>query len=108
MYQYLFTPFGEKDENKALNSKSLCLIDTDDVLKTIDMPCEVRDKLRIARMQYDRNQNIQLQRLNPSGLFTPTEMEDCLNPEILYSSLVQSISEYGNSNCNRNRCKKMD
>ncbi|WP_251026618.1 MULTISPECIES: helix-turn-helix domain-containing protein [unclassified Bacillus (in: firmicutes)] len=85
LYQYLFAPFGEKGEIKALNSKVLCLIDTDDVLKTINMPCEVRDKVRIARMQYDRKQNIELQRLNPTGLFTPTEMEDCLNPEILYT-----------------------
>lgn len=98
LYQYLFAPFGEKDEIKALNSKVLCLIDTDDVLKTINMPCEVRDKLRIARMQYDRKQNIELQRLNPTGLFTPTEMEDCLNPELLYTALIQSINQYGNSN----------
>ena len=98
LYQYLFTPFAEKDENKALNSKVLCLIDTDDVLKTISIPSEVKDKLRIARMQYDREQNIALQRLNPNGLFTPTEMEDCLNPEILFTTLVKSINQYGNSN----------
>lgn len=98
LYQYLFTPFAEKDENKALNSKVLCLIDTDDVLKTINIPSEVNHKLRIARMQYDRNQNIELQRLSPNGLFTPTEIEDCLRPKLLFSAVSKAVNEYGSSN----------
>ncbi|PFK49021.1 hypothetical protein COJ14_23090 [Bacillus cereus] len=95
LYRYLYTPFAEKDENKALNSKILCLIDTDDILKTINIPCEVNNKLRVARMQFDRNQNIELQRLTPSGLFTPTEIEDCLDPEILYLAITEAIKRYG-------------
>lgn len=99
LYKYLSVPFSEKDENKTLNSKILCLVDTDDVLNIIDAPSEINNKLRIARMQIDRNQNtVELNRLIKNGYYKPTEIEDCLDPEILYNAVLRAIGKYGTMN----------
>jgi ABC-type molybdenum transport system ATPase subunit/photorepair protein PhrA len=96
LYKYLSVPFSEKDENKSLNSKVLCLVDTDDVLNIIESPSEINNKLKIARMQIDREQNtVLLNKLIKSGYYKPTEIEDCLDPKTLYDAVVKSIEQYG-------------
>lgn len=64
LYKYLMITFSEKDEIKSLGSKVLCLVDTDDELNIIDSPNEVKDKLKIARIQINKKQeSVELKRL---------------------------------------------
>jgi len=98
IYRYLFTPFLEKDEKKAIESKVLCLIDTDDIVHDLEISSDVKGKLKLARIQPDREGNIKLQSVSKSGYFQPTEMEDCLNPKKYYESVKEVIFKSGNKN----------
>lgn len=97
MYNYLYLPFCEREENRAINSKLLCLVDTDEHLNIIDFNSSTKgEKLKIARIQMS-DDDVLLSKLSSGGIYTPTEIEDCLDPELLYDSLVQCISKYGDS-----------
>ena len=97
LYQYLYIPFSERDEGNALDSKVLCIIDTDDEVKTIDLPSETRNKkLRICRIQHNRENKIELKKIGGDGYHNQTEIEDCLIPKVLYEALSESIKNYGN------------
>lgn len=96
LYNYLLIPFSEKSESKPLKGKVLCLVDTDDMLNIIDSPNEVNDKLKIARIQINRElSKVDLSRLIKNGYYKPSEIEDCLEPKILYYAVVKSIQEHG-------------
>lgn len=93
IYKYLFTPFIEKEEKKAIESKVLCLIDTDDIVHDLGISSDVRGKLKLARIQPERDGVIKLQSVSKSGYHQPTEMEDCLNPLKYYEVLKEEISK---------------
>jgi hypothetical protein len=96
LYKYLYIPFSEKDESKYLESKILCIIDSDDELKTIELPNITANKrLKIVRIQTDRENRIEFKKLDGKGLYNPTEIEDCLEPKILFDALVKTIRESG-------------
>ncbi|MGG0825154.1 AAA family ATPase [Paenibacillus turicensis] len=97
VYRYLFTPFSEKEEKRAIESKVLCLIDTDDIIHDLEISSNVKGKLKLARIQEERNQDIKLQGVSKSGYYSPTEMEDCLNPLKYYNSVRDVIMETGDS-----------
>jgi predicted ATPase len=95
LYNYLYVPLSEKDESKALASKVLCLVDTDDVLNVIDLPSETKsNNLKIARIQLNNN-IVTLAKLSTGGVFKPTEIEDCLDPKILFNALKETVNTYG-------------
>lgn len=97
MYNYLYLPFCEREENKAINSKLLCLVDTDEHLNIIDFNSSTKgEKLKVARIQMNA-EGVTLSKLSSGGIYTPTEIEDCLNPKLLYDSLVECISIHGDS-----------
>lgn len=95
IYKYLYTPFIEKEENKKIESKVLCLIDTDDIVHELNIPSDVKGKLKLARIQPDREVNIKLQSVSKAGYHHPTEMEDCLNPHKYYESIKEEIINTG-------------
>ncbi|WP_346917376.1 AAA family ATPase [Clostridium sp.] len=98
LYKYFYIPFSEKDESKALEGKMLCLVDTDDEVSNLNLPFESEiknKKLKLVRMQHDRSNKIELKKFGTNGFHNPTEMEDCLNPEILFNALMQTISSMG-------------
>lgn len=95
IYRYLFTPFLEKEEKKAIDSKVLCLIDTDDIMHDLEISSDVRGKLKLARIQPERNGDVKLQGVSRSGYYFPTEMEDCLNPLKYYISIQEVIMGTG-------------
>lgn len=96
LFKYMFVPFSEKEEDKKIESKVLCLIDTDDVLNVLDTNSETKSgKLRIARIQINRDGNVELCKLSKNGYYNPTEIEDCLNPQVLYEAISKTINEIG-------------
>lgn len=98
LYNYLRVPFAEKTEHKSLNGKILCLVDTDDELNILDSESEIKHKLKIARIQLDREgTTIQLNKLMKNGYHRPTEIEDCLEPKILYKAIENAIQKYGSA-----------
>lgn len=97
LYKYLYTPFIEKEEKKAVESKVLCLIDTDDIVQTLDISSDVRGKLKLARIQPERDETVKLQAVK-KGYHNPTEMEDCLNPRKYYEAVKEEIIKAGDTN----------
>ena len=91
IYKYLYTPFIEKEEKKAIESKVLCLIDTDDIVHDLNISSDVKGKLKLARIQPDRDVVIKLQSVSKAGYHRPTEMEDCLNPLKYYEAIKEEI-----------------
>ncbi|AKE25860.1 MULTISPECIES: AAA family ATPase [Bacillus] len=91
VYRYLFTPFLEKDEKRAIESKVLCLIDTDDIMHDLEISSDIKGKLKLARIQPERNGTIKLQAVSKSGYYSPTEMEDCLSPLKYYNSIKEVV-----------------
>ncbi|MFD0960223.1 ATP-dependent endonuclease [Paenibacillus chungangensis] len=98
LYKYLYTPFQEKDEKKAVNSKILCLIDTDDVIYDLEINSEVKGKLRLARMQPERDGQLKLMSVKKNGFYYSTEMEDCLTPKKYYKSIKDVIEKSDDAN----------
>lgn len=97
LYKYLYTPFIEKEEKKAIESKVLCLIDTDDIVQTLDISSDVKGKLKLARIQPERDETVKLQAVK-KGYHNPTEMEDCLNPHKYYEAVKEEIVKTGDTN----------
>ncbi|RTZ53077.1 hypothetical protein EKO25_25330 [Bacillus sp. SAJ1] len=91
IYRYLFTPLLEKYEQQAIESKVLCLIDTDDIVHDLEISSDIKGKLKLARIQPDREGNVKLQSVSKSGYHHPTEMEDCLNPKKYYEAIKDEI-----------------
>ncbi|KOP31161.1 hypothetical protein ADM98_01765 [Exiguobacterium sp. BMC-KP] len=96
IYKYLFTPFMEKEEKKSIESKVLCLIDTDEIVHDLQIKSDAKEKLKIVRIQPDKDENINLQSVSKSGYHNPTEMEDCLNPRKYYESIKEEILKTNN------------
>ncbi|PFG05246.1 AAA family ATPase [Bacillus sp. es.034] len=101
IYRYLFTPFLEKEEKKAIESKVLCLIDTDDIMHDIEISSDIKGKLKLARIQPDRTEKVKLQAVSKSGFYNPTEMEDCLNPLKYFNSVKEVILGTDDENLKR-------
>lgn len=98
LYKYLYIPLSENNDSKSIESKILCLIDTDDEIQALDIgiDSETRNKkLKIVRMQHNRDNRIELKKIQPNGYHRPTEIEDCLNPKILYKALNATILNKG-------------
>lgn len=96
IFKYLYTPLSEKDESEEINSKILCLVDTDDNILSLECDSLTRNKkLRIARIQVDNQFNTSLKNLDPNGNHISTEIEDCLNPSILYDAIDSVVNNQG-------------
>ncbi|WP_455810617.1 ATP-dependent nuclease [Clostridium butyricum] len=98
IFKYLYTPLSERDESEEINSKVLCLIDTDDIVVSLECDSQTKNKkLRIARLQADNQYKVGLKNLDPNGNHISTEIEDCLNPKILFKAIEQIVNNQGNS-----------
>ena len=97
LYKYFYIPFLEREEVEILKSKILCLVDTDAIVQSLEIESETRNKkLKIVRMQIDNSDEVELKKLVPNGLHNPTEIEDCLNPRILFDAIKKVIERDGN------------
>lgn len=99
LYQLLYSPMTEKEEVKAISSKILFLIDTDQKLKLIQSPIMLsgRNKdinISLRRLQLEDGE---IKLLDPtiSNTYTQTEIEDCLIPKLYYNSIVEAVNEMG-------------
>jgi len=97
IFKYLYTPLSEKDESEEIDSKVLCLVDTDDNIVSLECDSQTKNKkLRIARLQIDNQYKVGLKNLDPNGNHISTEIEDCLNPEILFKAIEEVVNIQGN------------
>lgn len=98
IFKYLYTPLSEKDEVEEIDSKILCLVDTDDNVVSLECDSQTKNKkLRIARLQVDNQYKVGLKSLDGNGNHISTEIEDCLNPEILFKSIEEIVNIKGTS-----------
>lgn len=96
LYKYFYIPFLEREESEVLESKVLCLIDTDPIVQSLEIDSEIKSKkLKIARIQIDDANKVELRKLKTSGLNVSTEIEDCLNPKILFDAINLVIDSEG-------------
>lgn len=94
LYKYLYVPLNEKVESKLLNSKILCLVDSDVEQLSIDINSQSKDKkLKIARVQINSRNEAQLCDLSGNGTYEPTCIEDCLNSKTFFDALCESVDE---------------
>lgn len=99
LYKLLYTAMTEKEEVKAINSKILFLIDTDDEFKLIEKPLMLSGRNKDINIYLRRLQlkDGEIKLLDPtiSNIYSRTEIEDCLIPELYYDSLVDILNQKG-------------
>lgn len=96
IYNYLLAPLSQKNEYKIINNKVICLVDTDFQSLPIDSETKSetqKKNLIIRRLQYLEG-NIRLERITNNNR-TPTEIEECLDPQGFYTALKNSIEHKG-------------
>ncbi|MEY8192394.1 hypothetical protein AB4X15_22545 [Peribacillus simplex] len=70
-------------------------IDSDDIVRDLEISSDIKGKLKLARIQPDRDGNMKLQSVSKYGYHKPTEMEDGLNPKEYYDSIREAINNSG-------------
>lgn len=98
IYEYLFLPMSQKNENKSIAGKVFCLIDTDKDSNGIKLnsPSETKDKkLIIRRLQYiSSSERIELKKLS-DDYKSETEIEESLDPLQFYVALAIIVEKFG-------------
>jgi predicted ATP-dependent endonuclease of OLD family len=97
LYEYLFLPLSQNEEDDGSNGRIYCLIDTDSKAISVKGDSQTKNKiLYLRRLQLDENQ-IKLLKCNQGimNVNTQTEMEESLNPNKFYLALKEAIEEYG-------------
>lgn len=98
LFKYLYTPLSEKDESEEIESRILCIVDTDENIISIEGESQTKNKkLRIARLQIDNKYRVELKNMDPNGNHFSTEIEDCLKPEILFEAVKYVVTNQGNN-----------
>lgn len=97
IYSYLFTPISEKIEKGLINGRVFCLIDTDDQQPSLTLPSESGKELLIRRLQRHEN-NVSLSRVGKIGVYSKTEIEDCLGNDCFYDAVSHVIEELAPNN----------
>lgn len=96
LFKYLYIPLSEKDESEGVESKILCIVDTDENIISLDGDSQTKNKkLKIARLQIDNQYKVELKNMDPNGNHFATEIEDCLKPEILFKAIQYVVSQQG-------------
>ncbi|MES2766212.1 MAG: AAA family ATPase [Bacteroidota bacterium] len=89
IYEYLHIPMREKDVE--LHGKVYCLIDTDETAKELGMaPVKTLD---FKRLLNDPQKGTLLVPIDHPVKTPPTEIEDCLEPEAFFKTLLQFPDE---------------
>ncbi len=96
MYDFLYAPMSYKGEEEILNGKVLCLIDTDLEGPELEFSSETKNKkLRFRRLQI-KNNRVEMVK-NDDQLNNIISIEQCLDPETFYNSLIET-AKYLNNN----------
>ena len=90
IYSYLFGPMAEKTEQGLLKGKVVCLIDTDEQQPVLNLPSESDKYIFIRRLQ-KQGDKVVLSRLAQAGVYSRTEVEDCLAGDCFYESVSNVI-----------------
>lgn len=97
IYEYLYLPISISEEISSFKGKILCLIDTDPVSTKLDyFESETKNqKLKIRRLQIEKKNETDTVSLLRLGVGTDTEceIEDVLNPEKVYSSIISILDD---------------
>lgn len=98
LYNLLFSPLTEKNENKK--GKCLCLIDTDIQMKMISKPYEYSAStpkgIILRRLQIHDDKISLLDPCVPNA-YSQTEMEDCLVADIYFEAINNCINRGKNT-----------
>ena len=99
LFYLMHEPLSEKQENKAIKTKILFLIDTDrkQIFKKNIINKSSEDNTAIIRRIQKESDKICL--FDPYAMenYEQTEIEDCLNPEKYYEAVKEVIKERKNS-----------
>ncbi|WP_190283373.1 AAA family ATPase [Cellulosilyticum sp. WCF-2] len=98
LFKYLYIPLSEKDESEDVESKILCIVDTDENIISIDGESQTKNKkLKISRLQIDNRYKIELKNMDINGNHFTTEIEDCLKPKLLFDAVKCVVNKQGTS-----------
>jgi hypothetical protein len=97
MYEYLYLPLSQDEENVSGSGKIYCLIDTDAKSISLSIPSATKNKMLIMRRLQLDDGEIKLLKLEQGmmNVNTETELEETLNPEKFYNSFSSVIENYG-------------
>ncbi|MFV0543420.1 MAG: AAA family ATPase [Marinicella pacifica] len=95
LYNYLYTPLAEKEEEKSVSGKVLCLTDTDNrpVYPTNYKKLK-NNLLNIKRLQLNKEE-FSIVELNPRSIRYITVIEDLLDANLFFESICILIENYG-------------
>lgn len=97
VFEYLYLPLSQDEENVSGSGKIYCLIDTDAKAISLSIPSSTKNKMLIMRrLQLDGGE-IKLLKLEEGmmNVNTETELEESLNPEKFYKSFTTIVRKYG-------------
>lgn len=100
MYEYLYLPLSQDEENVSGSGKIYCLIDTDAKAISLSIPSNTKNKmLMMRRLQLDSGE-IKLLKLEEGmmNVNTETELEESLNPQKFYTAFSLVIEGDGGTN----------
>lgn len=101
IYEFLLAPFMENIEKGVLKeAKILCLIDTDREQKSPRMHYKKVEKSLCLKRLQNNNGTITLETTEQNGMYIETTIEDCLDSNILYTSIQAVFEDRGDLNFN--------
>lgn len=89
LYNNLITPI--KDPDYKINGKVFCIVDTD--TEKLSVSLESSNHLTFERLMNFKGEGTKLLRVDHGTISPPTEIEDCLDSQIFYQTLLEFIDE---------------
>lgn len=88
IYEYLKLPIKELEkETDEIFGKVYCLIDTDEQSLNYSPDNSIK-KMKFKRLlNFNLNEDVRLENIDSNNVSPPTEIEDCLDPNIFYETL---------------------
>lgn len=93
IYSYLYGPMSESSERNMIKGRVICLIDTDDQQNTLSLPSETPSKSLFIRRLQTKEEVVILSKTSQGGIYSKTEIEDCLAPDCFYDSVERVIKK---------------
>ncbi|MGI2185390.1 hypothetical protein ACRN9F_24700 [Shewanella oncorhynchi] len=84
---------SESSERNMIKGRVICLIDTDDQQNTLSLPSETPSKSLFIRRLQTKEEVVILSKTSQGGIYSKTEIEDCLAPDCFYDSVERVIKK---------------
>ncbi len=96
LYNYLYTPLAEKNEEKSISGKVVCITDTDNRPVHPANYKSLKDNLLTLRRLQLKDGDLSLVDLNPNTIRHITVIEDLLDAEIFFKTISSVVADFGN------------